>query len=65
MCEALDIIEARGKAEGKAEGIRIFIEDKLEDNIPDSKIIEKLKAKYGLTESQSKSHIEECRKSMN
>ncbi len=69
MCEALDIIEARGeargKAEGKAEGIRIFIEDKLEDNIPDDKIIEKLKAKYGLTESQSKSHIEECRKAIN
>ncbi len=64
MCEALDIIEARGEARGKAEGIQIFIEDKLEDNIPDDRIIEKLKAKYGMTESQAKSSIQECRDAM-
>ncbi len=63
--EALEQGIAQGIEQGLKQGLEIFIKDKLEDNIPDERIIEKLKAKYGMTESQAKSHIQECRDAMN
>ena len=60
MCKALDIIVARGEERVEARGIKIFIKDKLEDNIPESKIIEKLKKNYDMTEDIAKAKIKEC-----
>ena len=60
----IELIREEALEQGIEQGIKIFIEDKLEDNIPDDRIIEKLKAKYGMTESQAKSHIQECRDAM-
>ena len=51
---------AKGKAEGESNGIRIFIEDKIEDGIPEEKIIDKLKKKYGMTEKLAKDWLKNC-----
>ncbi len=54
----MELIREEALEQGIAQGIEQGLK---QDNIPDERIIEKLKAKYGMTESLAKSHIQECR----
>ena len=57
MCEALDIIEARGRQEGRQEGIIILVTTMRELNATDEQILSKLEDKYHMSEEDARKFL--------
>ena len=57
MCEALDIIEARGRQEGRQEGIIILVTTMRELNATEEQILSKLEDKYHMSEEDARKFL--------
>ena len=57
MCNLGEGIYEQGIEQGREDGIEAFIKDNLEEKIPESKIAEKLKRRFSLSEKAAKEKI--------